>query len=79
MIDRVDDDGFAKPAVNPLKHLSREPTESSPEGASFLLMLGSAWRGKSRNVSNDKHMKHVLTFVTLDCVCAGVCSVPVYD
>ncbi|TKA66584.1 hypothetical protein B0A55_10160 [Friedmanniomyces simplex] len=41
---RVDDDGFAKPAVNPLKHSSREPVESSPEGASFLLMMGSAWR-----------------------------------
>ncbi|KAK5683350.1 hypothetical protein LTS10_004881 [Elasticomyces elasticus] len=41
---RVDDDGFAKPAVNPLKHASRDPVESSPEGASFLLMMGSAWR-----------------------------------
>lgn len=43
-LERVDDDGFAKPAVNPLKHGSREPVESSPEGESFLLMMASAWR-----------------------------------
>ncbi|KAK4542299.1 hypothetical protein LTR36_006952 [Oleoguttula mirabilis] len=42
--ERIDDDGFAKPAVNPLKHNSREPAESSPEGESFLLMMGAAWR-----------------------------------
>ncbi|KAK5120800.1 hypothetical protein LTR85_005867 [Meristemomyces frigidus] len=44
VIERVDDDGFAKPAVDPLKHSSRKPTESSPEGESFLLMMGAAWR-----------------------------------
>ncbi|KAK5134776.1 hypothetical protein LTR08_006151 [Meristemomyces frigidus] len=44
VVQRIDEDGFAKPAVNPLKHGSREPIESSPEGESFLLMLGSAWR-----------------------------------
>ncbi|CAJ2509376.1 Uu.00g144020.m01.CDS01 [Anthostomella pinea] len=42
--ERVDDDGFAYPAVNPLKHASREPINNSPEGASFILMMGSAWR-----------------------------------
>ncbi|KAK3110057.1 hypothetical protein LTR53_016046 [Teratosphaeriaceae sp. CCFEE 6253] len=41
---RVDDNGFAHPAVNPLQHASRQPVLASPEGASFLLMMGSAWR-----------------------------------
>lgn len=41
---RVDDDGFAPPAVNPLKHASRDPIRESPEGESFLLMMGAAWR-----------------------------------
>ncbi|KAI6823295.1 hypothetical protein KC332_g16576 [Hortaea werneckii] len=40
----VDNDGFAKPAVNPLKHGSRDPVEDSPEGESFLIMMGAAWR-----------------------------------
>ncbi|KAK0336532.1 hypothetical protein LTR91_015619 [Friedmanniomyces endolithicus] len=44
VVSRIDDDGFAKPAVNPLKHSSREPVEASPEGESFLVMMGSAWR-----------------------------------
>ncbi|KAK3679895.1 hypothetical protein LTR78_000272 [Recurvomyces mirabilis] len=41
---RVDDDGFAPPAVNPLKHSSRDSVRESPEGAAFLLMMGAAWR-----------------------------------
>lgn len=44
VLERVDENGFAYPAVNPLKHASREPIRESPEGESFLLMLGSAWR-----------------------------------
>lgn len=44
VLKRVNDNGFAYPAVNPLKHASKEPVEESPEGESFLLMLGSAWR-----------------------------------
>jgi rhamnogalacturonyl hydrolase YesR len=44
VLERVDYNGFAYPAVNPLKHASREPISESPEGESFLLMLGSAWR-----------------------------------
>lgn len=44
VLGRVDDNGFAYPAVNPLKHASKEPIKESSEGESFLLMLGSAWR-----------------------------------
>lgn len=44
VLGRVDNNGFAYPAVNPLKHASTEPVEKSAEGESFLLMLGSAWR-----------------------------------
>ena len=44
VLERVDKDGLASPTVNPLKHGSREPIRESPEGASFLLMLGAAWR-----------------------------------
>lgn len=44
VLQRVDDNGFAYPAVNPLKHASKEPIKESAEGESFLLMLGSAWR-----------------------------------
>lgn len=44
VLERVDENGFAYPAVNPLKHASREPVKKSSEGESFLLMLGSAWR-----------------------------------
>ena len=41
---RVDADGFASPAVNPLQHGSRESVRESAEGASFLLTMGAAWR-----------------------------------
>ena len=42
---RVDGDGRAGPAVNPLKHDQREPLEgASPEGESFLLLMAAAWR-----------------------------------
>lgn len=44
VLGRVDDNGFAYPAANPLKHASKEPIKESSEGESFLLMLGSAWR-----------------------------------
>lgn len=44
VIDRVDENGYAYPAVNPLDHSSREPIKESPEGEAFLLILGSAWR-----------------------------------
>lgn len=44
VFERVDEDGFVKPAVNPLKHDSREYIGNSPEGESFLLILGAAWR-----------------------------------
>jgi len=44
VLARVDDNGYAFPAVNPLKHNSKEPVKESAEGESFLLMLGSAWR-----------------------------------
>ena len=40
----VDENGYAFPAANPLKHDSKEPVKESAEGVSFLLMLGSAWR-----------------------------------
>jgi hypothetical protein len=40
----VDENGYAYPAANPLKHDSKEPVKESAEGESFLLMLGSAWR-----------------------------------
>ena len=40
----VDENGYAFPAANPLKHDSKEPVRESAEGVSFLLMLGSAWR-----------------------------------
>jgi hypothetical protein len=40
----VDENGYAFPAANPLKHDSKEPVKESAEGESFLLMLGSAWR-----------------------------------
>ncbi|KAF2208634.1 hypothetical protein CERZMDRAFT_9508, partial [Cercospora zeae-maydis SCOH1-5] len=44
VVSRVDKDGFAKPAADPLNHKSKEPAEISPEGESFLLLLGAAWR-----------------------------------
>ncbi|KAK3696349.1 hypothetical protein LTR37_018014 [Vermiconidia calcicola] len=41
----VDADGVAKPAVNSPKHGQREPLNGiNPEGESFLLMMGAAWR-----------------------------------
>ena len=40
----VDENGYAFPAANTLKHDSKEPVRESAEGVSFLLMLGSAWR-----------------------------------
>ncbi|TKA29451.1 hypothetical protein B0A50_03463 [Salinomyces thailandicus] len=49
VVSTVDLDGFAKPAVNPLHWNSRQPAEGSPEGASFLVMMGAAWRGKKMN------------------------------
>lgn len=44
VLELVDNDGLAYPTVNPLKHGSRDPVRESPEGASFLLMLGASWR-----------------------------------
>jgi hypothetical protein len=44
VFDRVDVDGFAGPAVDPYKHNSRDPVLRSPEGESFSIMLGAAWR-----------------------------------
>lgn len=45
VMERVDEDGVAKPAVNPLKHGQREPLMTgSPEGQSFLVMMAAAWR-----------------------------------
>lgn len=44
VLGRIDDNGYAYPAVNPLDHSSREPIKESAEGESFLLILGSAWR-----------------------------------
>ncbi|KAM0723598.1 hypothetical protein Q7P37_000585 [Cladosporium fusiforme] len=44
VIDRVDPNGYAYPAVNPLDHSSREPIRESPEGVAFLLILGASWR-----------------------------------
>lgn len=45
VIQRVDENGVARPAVNPLKPKSRTPfTGVSPEGQSFVLLLGTAWR-----------------------------------
>lgn len=42
---RVDADGIAKPAQQPLDHKLREPLmKGSPEGESFVLMMGSAAR-----------------------------------
>lgn len=41
----IDAEGVAKPAVNSLKHLQREPHDGpNPEGQSFLLLLAAAWR-----------------------------------
>ncbi|CAK3829077.1 ankyrin repeat [Lecanosticta acicola] len=44
VFERVDGDGIAKPAVNPYEPRSEQPIDLSPEGQSFLLLLGSAWR-----------------------------------
>lgn len=40
----VDDNGFTKPAANPYMSTSKEPVDVSPEGESFLLLMGTAWR-----------------------------------
>lgn len=44
VFEHVGEHGHAYPAVNPLNHKQREPILQSPEGASFVLMLGAAWR-----------------------------------
>ena len=45
VVKHVDEDGVARPAVNPLKHDQREPLDgTSSEGESFLLLMGAAWR-----------------------------------
>jgi hypothetical protein len=45
VIQHIDMDGVARPAVHSLKHDQREPFEGiNPEGESFLLLLGAAWR-----------------------------------
>jgi hypothetical protein len=45
VFQHVDLDGVARPAVHSLKHDQREPFSGiNPEGQSFLLMLGAAWR-----------------------------------
>ncbi|EME43355.1 hypothetical protein DOTSEDRAFT_89249 [Dothistroma septosporum NZE10] len=45
VIKRIDDNGIARPAQNPLQHNSKIPfTGISGEGESFLLLLGTAWR-----------------------------------
>ncbi|KAK3698069.1 hypothetical protein LTR37_017118 [Vermiconidia calcicola] len=45
VVRHVDADGVAKPVVNSLKHGQREPLDGiNPEGESFLLMMGAAWR-----------------------------------
>ncbi|CZT21432.1 uncharacterized protein RCC_07295 [Ramularia collo-cygni] len=44
VLSRVDENGFVKPAANPYVSASRDAVEVSPEGQSFLLLLGTAWR-----------------------------------
>ncbi len=45
VVQHVDEDGVARPAVHSLKHDQREPFEGiNPEGESFLLLMGAAWR-----------------------------------
>lgn len=44
VLNRIDENGYAYPAVNPLDHSSRQPIKESAEGESFLLILGAAWR-----------------------------------
>lgn len=45
VIQRVDENGISRPAVNPLKPKSRAPfTGISPEGEGFILLLSTAWR-----------------------------------
>ena len=42
---RIDGQGIARPAVNPLKHGQQEPLRDvSPEGESFILIMAAAWR-----------------------------------
>ncbi|CAK1366643.1 hypothetical protein CB0940_09002 [Cercospora beticola] len=44
VVSRVDEDGIASPAANPLDHKSKVPVDISPEGQNSLLLLGAAWR-----------------------------------
>lgn len=44
VFQRIDENGIAGPAVNPYKPQSTEVIDLSPEGESFLLILGGAWR-----------------------------------
>ena len=45
LVKHVDEDGVARPVVDSLEHNQREPFEGiNPEGESFLLLLGAAWR-----------------------------------
>ncbi|KAK8209100.1 hypothetical protein M8818_003795 [Zalaria obscura] len=45
IMQSVSEEGIAKPAVQPLDHLLREPLLSgSPEGQSFVLEMAAAWR-----------------------------------
>ncbi|KAK5166539.1 uncharacterized protein LTR77_008082 [Saxophila tyrrhenica] len=45
VVRHVNDDGVARPAVHSLKHDQRQPFEGiNPEGESFLLLMGAAWR-----------------------------------
>ncbi|PPJ52027.1 hypothetical protein CBER1_10394 [Cercospora berteroae] len=44
VVSRVDEDGIASPAANPLDHKSEVPVQISPEGQNSLLLLGAAWR-----------------------------------
>lgn len=40
----IDENGFARPAADPYVSMSKEPAAISPEGESFLLLMGTAWR-----------------------------------
>lgn len=44
IFERVDENGCVGPAVNSLKPQFKELVNFSPEGQSFLLLLGTAWR-----------------------------------
>jgi hypothetical protein len=40
----IDPDGFARPAADPFTSALKEPVGFSPEGESFVLLMGTAWR-----------------------------------